>query len=238
MVFALLWACGGERPRSTNDDDDWSQPTTTGPTTTGSEAATTGGPGGSGSGGSGGSSSAASGGSGGASMVLPGDLVITEIMNNPAAVLDADGEWFEIHNTTNQPIDLNGILIRHQPGSSTPVPIDASVMVPANGFVVLGCNGDPATNGNVTVDYVYGFEVSLHNALDYLAIERSDAVVIDETSWDEASGLDPDGESRNLDPQFMSAAMNDDDTNYCMASSPIGGSTDLGTPGAPNDDCP
>ena len=113
-----------------------------------------------------------------------------------------------------------------------------AVVVPANGFAVLGCNGDPATNGNVTVDYVYSDEVSLHNALDHLAIERSDAVVIDETNWDELSGLDPDGESRNLDPQFMSAAMNDDDTHYCMASSPIGGSSDFGTPGAPNDACP
>ena len=51
-----------------------------------------------------------------------------------------------------------------------------------------------------------------------------DAVTIDETAWDETSGLDPDGKSRNLDAAAMDATMNDDDGFFCEASSVIAGS--------------
>ena len=55
--------------------------------------------------------------------------------------------------------------------------------------------------------------------------------------YDEASGLDPSGISRSLDPLFLSASSNDDDTNFCEAKSMVPGGMDLGTPGAPNDAC-
>jgi hypothetical protein len=35
----------------------------------------------------------------------------------------------------------------------------------------------------------------------------------------------------------MTMSGNDDDTNFCAAKTPIAGSTDLGTPGKPNDSC-
>ena len=89
------------------------------------------------------------------------------------------------------------------------------------------------------VDYVYGSDVYLGNALDYLAIQTNDLtpLVIDVTEWDENSGLDPAGRSRSLDPNFMSAADNDNDTNFCEATSLIVGGTDYGTPGMANDSC-
>ena len=36
-----------------------------------------------------------------------GDLVITEIMNNPSPVSDTTGEWFEVYNITDTAIDIN-----------------------------------------------------------------------------------------------------------------------------------
>lgn len=44
-------------------------------------------------------------------MANAGDIIITEIMANSAAVADADGEWFEIFNTTGTAIDLSGWTI-------------------------------------------------------------------------------------------------------------------------------
>ena len=32
--------------------------------------------------------------------IQPGDLIITEIMNNPDAVFDNAGEWFEVYNNS------------------------------------------------------------------------------------------------------------------------------------------
>ena len=225
LVLAVI-GCGQHAPRSSSDDDDGG---TAGPTTT------------SGGGGTSGSATSGSGAStsgvgGAASELLPGDLVITEIMNNPAVVLDESGEWFEIHNTTNRALDLAGILIRHQADTAIAPHVIGELIVPPQGYAVLGCNGDPAVNGGITMDYVYGSEVSLHNASDHLAIETD--VVIDATNWDEASGFDPSGSSRTLDPQFMAADANDDDTHFCAASTLIDGSTDYGTPGAANDVCP
>ena len=41
----------------------------------------------------------------------PGDVVINEIIQNPAAVADAAGEWFELYNATGAAIDINGWTI-------------------------------------------------------------------------------------------------------------------------------
>jgi hypothetical protein len=171
--------------------------------------------------------------------VLPGDLVITEIMNNPSAVADTAGEWFELHNVSQNPIDLQGMSILHQANMPTAVEtIAQSVVVPPGGFVVLGVNGDTTVNGNVSLDYVYSATVSLNNTTDYLAIQDATAVIIDELTYSETSGLDPSGKSRNLDPSFMTALDNDSDMHFCEATSTIVGGMDQGTPGAPNDICP
>ncbi len=173
--------------------------------------------------------------------LAPGDLVITEIMNNPEAVADSAGEWFELYNDSLSPIDLQGLVIRHDAVKISAVhTITQSIVLLPGDFVVLGNNADQLTNGNIKVDYAYPAAVNLSNTKDYLGIETADvpAVVIDETSWNESSGLDPKGKSRNLNPLFLSAYDNDSDSNFCEASSVIANSKDSGTPGAANDVCP
>jgi len=191
-----------------------------------------------GTGGSGGT--AGTGGTGGS--ISPGDLVINEIMNNPSVVADDLGEWFEVFNDSTATIDLHGLAIRHQATAIDPNAlhtISSSVTIAPGDYAVLGLNANTSTNGNVTIDYPYPGSVNLNNTSDYLAIETSSQLVIDETSWDQTSGFDPDGSSRSLDPAFRSAATNDDDSNFCAASSFVTGSSgDLGTPGSGNDSCP
>src|SRR5690606_33697139 len=136
--------------------------------------------------------------SGGGGNLLPGDLVITEIMNNPAVVSDTAGEWFEVYNATFSPIDLQGLVIRHQGITVDPfatVTINASVVVPAGGYAVIGINGNTSTNGGVAVDYVYT-SVILANTIDYHAIEDANGTTIDGVLYDSTSGLNPTGKSR------------------------------------------
>jgi hypothetical protein len=237
----LIWlvvgmaACGAPaRPDVDDDGEDDAEDLTTGAVSGagGSAAQTgTGGPGGEGSGG-------VDPGVGGGSVVslFAGSLVITEIMNNPAAATDEYGEWFEIHNTTDQVLDLQGAVIVHQLGGAETHVITGPLLAPPQAYLVLAANGDLALNGSISADYVYT-DVNLHNATDYLAIETATGVLVDETTWDEASGLDPDGASRTLSPAHMSAGDNDDDTHFCEASTIIPASSDYGTPGAPNDSC-
>lgn len=165
----------------------------------------------------------------------PGDLVISEIMNNPAAVNDNEGEWFEVYNPTGAPIDLQGLVLDDAVATHT---VGSSVIVQPGEYAVLGANADTAANGGITIDYLYA-TIKLQNSAGGLTLRTAANVVIDVVTYDEASGLDPDGASRSLDPKSLSAAMNDTDQHWCAATSFITGSAgDKGTPGKPNDACP
>jgi hypothetical protein len=176
----------------------------------------------------------------GAGAVDPGDLVITEIMNNPDAVTDDYGEWFEVYNATGASIDMQGMVLRHQFITYDPTAthtISSALVVTAGGYVVLGTNDDTTSNGNVSIDYEYPGSLNLSNSRDYLAVETDTGIVIDETRWS-SDAFEPVGRSRNLDSAHLSAADNDDDTHFCEATSYITGSPDRGTPGTANDSCP
>ncbi len=132
---------------------------------------------------------------------------------------------------------MNGYVIEHD-DMDPPHIVAGSLIVPAGGYAVIGVNGDAMVNGGVTVDYV-ATDIFHNNTADLIAIYTDMGDLIDETAYDQASGLDPDGPSRSLDPAFLDADANDDDTNFCEASSFIsGGAGDQGTPGAANDACP
>ena len=229
-VVSLSAGCSGSDSSSFSGATGTSATATTGTSaggagatgTSGTEATTSTGTGGSqGTGGSGG--------------LAAGDLVITEIMNNPGTVSDDAGEWLEVHNATGQPIDLAGLELV---SGSMVHTIASPVKIAANGYAVLGANAMTATNGGVPVDYQYT-QIKLQNNTGALTIRTAAMLVIDKTSYDEASGLDPDGRSRTLDPKFLSASMNDTDTHWCAASSYISGNNgDQGTPGKANDACP
>lgn len=166
---------------------------------------------------------------------VPGDLVITEVMQNPAAVGDSSGEWFEIQNRSAQAVDLDGWTISDN-GSDTHV-IAGPLEVPAGGAVVLGNNGDLATNGGAAVDYSYGTDFFLSNSDDELVLTAPDLTEFDRIEWDGGPVWpDPTGAAMQLDPVFTSATDNDDGATWCTASAPYGAG-DLGTPGTANPAC-
>ena len=68
----------------------------------------------------------------------PGDVVITEIMQNPDAVSDSYGEWVEIHNTTGSAIDIDGWTIGDGESEEHTINNSGSFILPAGGFLVLG----------------------------------------------------------------------------------------------------
>jgi len=165
----------------------------------------------------------------------PGSLVITEIMQNPSSVSDSSGEWFEIYNTTNFELDLNGITF-HDRGSDS-FTISTQQLVSGHSYFVLGNNADSATNGGVTVDYDYGSGMNLANGDDEIVIDNG-GTVIDEVDWDDGFSFpDPDGASMQFGGELDPATDdNNNGYNWCEGSSSIGGG-DTGTPGADNDVC-
>ena len=170
-----------------------------------------------------------------------GDLVISEVMNNPAAVNDPDGEWIEVWNSTDRTIALNGLILTSTvDGDWHQVTSESPVLVEPGEYAVLGTNDDLMTNGYVEVDYVYDHAAfSLSNEFDSIVLE-ADSVVLDGVEWDDGATFpDPAGASQSLDPGYVDATLNDSGDYWCngktfWSSEAV---SDLGTPGVENPFC-
>lgn len=102
-------------------------------------------------------------------IVTPGQLIITEVMANPAAVSDGNGEWFEIYNATAQNLDLNGLQLRDTGSNNHIVANDGPLWIAPGEYFVMGRNGDTENNGGYTTDYVYS-DFSLGNSSDDIVL--------------------------------------------------------------------
>lgn len=162
-----------------------------------------------------------------------GDLVITEVMQNPSAVSDSAGEWFEIHNRSEKLLSLQGFMVADDDTDS--MTIERPVSIPPGGYVVLGNNADIATNGGVNVDYQYS-DWFLANGADEIVLIDPSGGEVDRIDYDGGPNWpDPNGASMQLDPGAMTIEANDDPANWCEATTSFGG--DRGTPGDENHPC-
>lgn len=167
-----------------------------------------------------------------------GDIIFTEIMQNPNAVADSAGEYFELHNTTGAPIDLLGMDIIDDSVPSEGFTFLSSLILPANGYLLFAVNGNSGTNGGLpAVDEVYtSGDPSLGNGADGITIQCS-GTIIDSVVWsgNSATWPDPSGASMSLKIGFETSILNDNGDNWETASSPYGDG-DFGTPGLANND--
>ncbi|RPJ49404.1 MAG: lamin tail domain-containing protein [Candidatus Latescibacterota bacterium] len=161
----------------------------------------------------------------------PGDIVISEIMQNPEAVSDTYGEWIELYNATGAAIDIDGWTVGDGASESHVVSNGGPRAVPAGGFLVLGRNDDPAVNGGYECDYAYA-GITLSNAADRVVI-REGSATIDSVAYDDGGTFpDPAGASMEcVDP----ASDNNVGANWAECVVTAYGAGDYGTPGAPND---
>jgi PKD repeat protein len=122
-----------------------------------------------------------------------GYLMITEIMKDPHAVPDSLGEWFEVYNPSSSDIDMLGWFIWDNDFDS--IVVTSSLVVPANGFAVLGNNANPATNGGFICDYQYsGFY--LGNNDDEIILARPDGIEVNRVEYDNGTNWpNPTGSS-------------------------------------------
>jgi len=162
------------------------------------------------------------------------EIIITEMMQNPAAVGDSDGEWFEIYNSDGSAVDLDGWTIRDDDSDSHT--ITGSVVVPAVSYAVLCRNSNPAVNGGVpTCAYQYGSSIALANGADEIVLLDGSMTEIDRVEYDGGPSFpDPNGASMELigDPSTVdnNAGINWGETPGTTTF----GDGDAGSPGAQN----
>ncbi|MCK5376611.1 MAG: lamin tail domain-containing protein, partial [Acidobacteria bacterium] len=158
-------------------------------------------------------------------------IVINEIMQNPAAVSDTNGEWFEVVNATPDPVDIDGWTIKDNGSNIHVIANGGSLIIPVGGFLVLGRDADTGSNGGVAIDYEYS-NLFLGNGSDELILLDTSLSEIDRVEWDNGATFpDPNGASMALKNPALD---NNVGANWCESQTPFGDG-DLGTPGAPND---
>ncbi len=163
-----------------------------------------------------------------------GELVITEVMYDPAQVDGDFGEYVELYNAAGRTLDLAGVTVADDDGTGST--ISGALSVAAGGYVVLAGSANQSANGGFEADYAWeAGAVKLGNEGDTVQIFVGDTLV-DEMSWLEENTPGEEGEAIGLDPGKLDAGSNDDIDNWCGQDSTFG-MGDQGTPGAANDAC-
>ena len=208
--------------------------------------------GGSSSSGSGGSSSSGGSNSGGSSSNSGangsspraperGELVIHEVMIDPAAVLDADGEWVEFYNDTNDTLDLSyhRLADNNKDDSTIKSSYPGSLEVKPGDYVVICANDDYFDNGGAdchgTITYeTWGGGFALSNKGDEVVLLSPNGVEIDAMSYGATFSLP--GVAMGLADDAVSTSENDHESNWCDQNSMMK-SGDEGTPDRDNNFC-
>ncbi|MGW8315941.1 MAG: DUF4493 domain-containing protein [Bacteroidales bacterium] len=171
-----------------------------------------------------------------AGAVAYGEILITEIMYDPSALSDTEGEWFELYNNSGETINLqNLVLVRDDLNRHV---ISESIELPPAGYYVVQRTIQATGASN---SYVYGSAITLSNTGATLAIynegpESDPGSLIFSVNYGESGFPTGSGASIILSPSSLSAASAISGSSWCVSSSAYT-TGDLGTPGAVNDAC-
>ena len=173
---------------------------------------------------------------------VPGSVVISELMIAPAKSQVPMGQWIELYNASDLPIDINGWVLRNSGIEMHVIDSPTPLLIPAKGYLVLAYSGDPLQNGGLTPAYAYKGAVQLNDIVfssafaDDLVLQWN-SIIIDQVGWNTAAGFQiVPGRSNGVAPESLSANANDVQTNWCPGKKPFG-LGDWGSPGEANPSC-
>lgn len=110
---------------------------------------------------------------------IAGDLVITELMVDPRAVPDAQGEWVEIANLSEALVELDGCTLTDDGGNRYVFPED-TMLGPSQGgiYPVIARETDDTLNGGVVGAWPVGDAMTLNDPVRILTPDLPDAAEI------------------------------------------------------------
>ena len=165
-----------------------------------------------------------------------GDILITEIMPDPSALSDTEGEWFEIYNNSSRIINLQNLVLERDDINSHVIS-DSIELTPGEYYVMS--RSETATDA--VNNYIYGTAITLSNTGAVLSIYNEDSetgpgVLIFSVDYGGANFPSTSGASISLNPNFLDAAYAVLGPYWCTSTSSCN-TGDLGTPGLGNDLC-
>ncbi|MCX7835779.1 MAG: lamin tail domain-containing protein [bacterium] len=107
-------------------------------------------------------------------------IVITEIMYNPGTPADPQGEWFEIYNSTNAPIDLQGWTFNDNSARDT---IRTSFVIQPGQYRVFAYNVDTLATYGITAHFDYVNGIQLANGTDRIVIYNANGEMVDSVTY-------------------------------------------------------
>ena len=158
----------------------------------------------------------------------PGDLVVTEIMDDPDPTDDETGEWLELTSTTPVPLVLDGLTLSDADGELQSIATDT--VLDSWGIVLLAASDDTSVNGGILPDLLFDRD-TFHLANDEDEVILSfEGVLVDEVDYD-ADFPHDSGKSRSVDPAGATATRNDDPDWWCEGDGAYNADGEQGTPG-------
>jgi hypothetical protein len=176
------------------------------------------------------SSAIPAGGTGELGAPVPDDIIINELMVDPQAVNDTDGEYIELYNNSENDVDLEGWVIADNGVDYHVIDNGGPLVVSPGEYVVLARNADPGENGGFIADYEYtGFVLS--NLADEVVLSDPQGITVDSLEYSRDLGFPLEtGSSIELRNQLwmnsMGAAWHEAILDF--------GDGDFGTPGSVN----
>ena len=165
--------------------------------------------------------------------LLPGDVVVSEIMADPEGA-DDGFEWFEIFNASGRAVELGGAVLRYRraDGTGEKGHVVEALSVEADAYVVVANAIDDAAILPAFAHYGYGDALALGNEAGEVSILCGNEVV-DAAVYGEPTS----GASRGLDGSRVPDAVDNDAlAAWCDARASFGEEA-LGSPGAANEAC-
>lgn len=152
-------------------------------------------------------------------------LVLNEFMAAPlSSATEAEGEWIEIYNRSDDYVNLSGWRIRNQSGSQI---ICGTYLLPPDGYAVLGASGDPVRNGGYDPDQVYsGFSISTTGSL---ALYEPGGLIAEIITYDATWPVEAGSSCERINPSWTVGLS----SSWAEAVFTFG-SGDKGTPGEKN----
>jgi Lamin Tail Domain len=171
-------------------------------------------------------------------------LLFTELMLNPTSASDTNTQWFEIYNSDNYTVELEGYRFRHCNGIKCNVfTFASSYSIAPNEYAVLGNNNNSATNGGLILLQLKmtpllkdGSGVNFFGIMQPMGCWYEDVL-----TWTIGNVQSPDVRKRTFVPgaslsRVSVLAANSDTANWITSNTPINclENGDKGTPGKPN----
>ena len=168
-----------------------------------------------------------------------GELLVQELMINPSAVSDAQGEYTELRNLSTDWLNLTGVALADEDVDRSelqPVYTDSLLVSPSGLIVVCAASsGNGGVNCQATINpKSTGGGFVLANSEDEVLVISATGQTLDTVRY--AGPSVPTGAALGLRPSIQDPGANDLSGNWCAQVSRLS-SGDAGTPGADNDSC-